>query len=44
MMNETFQNIGNRGTKSNENIFIEVTMTIVFAVIFIFSALVLLAR
>jgi hypothetical protein len=43
-MNEAFQNSGNRGTNSNENTFIEVTMTIIFTTILIFSALVLLGR
>jgi len=41
-MNETIKDYSNVGRNLNENIFIEVTMTIVFAAIIVFSAMVLL--
>jgi hypothetical protein len=39
-MNESIQNNNNRGKNPNENIFREVTMTILFAAIIVFSVLV----
>jgi len=41
-MNETIQDCRNKSSNPNENLFMEVTMTVVFVAIIVFSAVVLL--
>lgn len=41
-MNETIQNYSNKSRNPNENLFMEVTMTVVFSAIIVFSLVVLL--
>ena len=41
-MNETIRDYSNKSRNPNENLFMEVTMTVVFVAIIVFSAVVLL--